>query len=278
MLILHSANIKLAQEIAHNLNTNYKYYTNFSILDIDNNLLKTNNLEQIRTKYKVDINNYPDFFDFSQAKLFVSDMDSTIINIECVDEMAKIAGVGDEVGAITDAAMTTNIDFNTSLTKRLALLAGMSVDGLAQVYNDSLKINDGAVELIKFLNKNNIHSALVSGGFNFFAKKVAKLLVMDNYLANELEVIDNKLTGKVLGVIVNGEQKSLFIDRLVKKYQTNPRNTIAIGDGSNDLAMMQKSGLSIAYRAKKIVRDYADVIIDYSPLDVIIDFFIYKNL
>ncbi len=274
MLILHNCNVKLTQEIASSLNTNYQIYSKFSCLDIDNLLsLQKQQLVSIRIKYQVDINIYPKHFNFNKASVLVSDMDSTIINIECIDELAKIAGVGDEVAKITASAMHGELDFKASLIKRLSLLSGLNYLELISVYNNSLKFNSGAKELMQFLVSNNIRSALVSGGFNFFASRVAKKLGMDDFLANELEVTNNKLTGKVLGSIIDGNKKALFVDYLVKKYNTKHNLIITLGDGSNDLLMMQKSGLSVAYNAKEILQNYADIIINYGGLDILIDFF-----
>ncbi len=274
MIILHNNSAKLTQEIAHSLDTNYKIYNQFSCLDIDNLLsLPQQQLTTIRAKYQVDINIYPKHFNFSQVSILVSDMDSTIINIECIDELAKLAGVGNEVAGITASVMRGELDFKASLMKRLSLLSGLDARELVNVYNNSLKFNPGARELMQFLSDNNIHSALVSGGFNFFASRVAKELNMDNFLSNELEIINNKLTGKVLGSIIDGTKKALFVDELVKKYNTKHSLVITIGDGSNDLLMMQKSGLSVAYHAKEVLQNYTDIIIDYSGLDILLDFF-----
>ena len=274
MIILHHSSYDLAKEIATLFDMRFNYYKKFSSLlnnspaphpDFD--------LEKIRKKYQLDINYYPKTFDFRKTSLFISDMDSTLISIECIDEMAKQAGVYEQVKKITMRAMQGNLDFYSALKMRLALLAGLSCKDLLYVYEKKLKFHCGVERLVKFLRVQNIRTALISGGFDFFAMRVLNTLKMDDYLANKLEIKDNKLTGKTLGLVVGGREKADFLGALCTKYRLPLNTTIAVGDGSNDLLMMKKAGLSVAYRGKKRVREIADVVIDYGCLDCLKHFF-----
>jgi len=227
-------------------------------------------VEALSEKYRVDINALPLSLDAEKIGLLITDMDSTLINIECVDEIADYAGKKAEVSAITEAAMRGELDFNGSLTRRVALLKGLSVDVLDDVYQHRLKLNPGAERLIEGLKQQNIKTALVSGGFTFFTDKLAERLKFDYVLSNVLGIEDNELTGIVSSSIVNADRKAQFLEEICAQTGLSTKHAIAVGDGANDLKMMKLSGMSVAYRAKPAVRQQADIQINYSGLDSIL--------
>jgi phosphoserine phosphatase len=195
-------------------------------------------------------------------------MDSTLINIECIDEIADAVGKKAEVAAITEAAMRGEItDFKDSLTRRVALLKGVPAEALEGVYAQRLKLNPGAPELLKAVKAAGLHAMLVSGGFTFFADRVKAQLGMDEAHANTLEIEGGLLTGRVLGDIVDGEAKRQQVLALCARLGCDPKCAIAVGDGANDLPMMGVSGLSVAFHAKPKVREQAMVAINEGGLD-----------
>ena len=219
----------------------------------------------------------------SDFKLIAFDMDSTLINIECIDEIADAAGRKAEVAAITEAAMRGEItDFKDSLRRRLALLEGVSVASMEAVYAERLQINPGAKALIDTCKAAGLKVLLVSGGFTFFAHKVQKTLGIDSVKANVLEVKDGKLTGKLVmqpwGEICDGEEKRRTVLSTCTDMGITPAQAIAVGDGANDLPMMQlcadAGGLSVAYHAKPKVRAQAMVAINSDGLDKLLTIFV----
>jgi phosphoserine phosphatase len=207
-------------------------------------------------------------FESRKVKVLAMDMDSTLINIECIDEIADFTGKKAAVSEITEATMRGEIkDFKESLRRRVALLAGVPADVLESVYQERLRINPGAAELLAGANSMGLHTLLVSGGFTFFTEKLQQELGFKQTQANTLEIIDGKLTGKVLGDIVDGAAKAAFLDGACSHMNCHKNNAITIGDGSNDLLMMDGSGISIAYRAKPIVKEKADAAFDRVGLD-----------
>jgi len=203
-----------------------------------------------------------------KVKVLAMDMDSTLINIECIDEIADFAGKKAAVSEITEATMRGEIkDFKESLRRRVALLAGISADVLESVYQERLRINPGAAELLAGAHGRGLHTLLVSGGFTFFTEKLQEELGFKQAQANTLEIVDGKLTGKVLGEIVDGTAKAAYLDGACYHMNCHKSNAITIGDGSNDLLMMDGSGISIAYRAKPIVKEKADAAFDRVGLD-----------
>lgn len=208
----------------------------------------------------------------SSFKVIAFDMDSTLINIECIDEIADAAGKKAEVAAITEAAMRGEIaDFKESLRRRLALLQGVPVEALAQVYEQRLKLNPGATELVAAARAAGLKTLLVSGGFTYFADRVKERLGMDVARSNELEIADGRLTGRVLGDIVDGEEKKRQLLALCEQVGCSPLEAIAVGDGANDLPMMGSAGLSVAYHAKPKVREQAMVAINEGGLDRLLE-------
>jgi len=201
-------------------------------------------------------------------KILAMDMDSTLINIECIDEIADFTGKKAAVAQITEATMRGEIkDFQESLRRRVALLEGASVDALEAVYRERLRPNPGAVELLAGANERGLYTLLVSGGFTFFTEKLRQQLGFKQAQANTLEIIDGKLTGKVLGNIVDGVAKAAYLDEACRLLGCTKANAMTIGDGANDLIMMNGSGISIAYKAKSIVKEKADAAFDRVGLD-----------
>ena len=206
----------------------------------------------------------------SSFGLFVTDMDSTLIDIECIDEVADLAGRKAEVSRITEAAMRGEIDFAESLTRRVAQLEGLPESALAEVFEERLHLNPGAEALITALKSARIHTVLVSGGFTYFTNRLKQRLGFDAAHANALEVADGKLTGRIIGPIIDAAAKAAVLRDARHRLGLTQEQTIAIGDGANDLLMLREAGLAIAYRAKPTLRAVADVCIDHAGLDAIL--------
>jgi phosphoserine phosphatase len=212
----------------------------------------------------------------SDFRLAAFDMDSTLINIECIDEIAAAAGKKEEVAAITEAAMRGEIsDFKDSLRRRLALLHGVPVSALEQVLQERLQFNPGARELCAALKAAGLKLLLVSGGFTFFTRYVAAELDMDWVRSNELEIQDGALTGALVmqpwGEICDGEEKRRMLEQCAAEIGALPAQCIAVGDGANDLPMMGAAGLSVAFHAKPRVREQAMVAINEGGLDRLLE-------
>jgi len=210
---------------------------------------------------------------FADLKLLAMDMDSTLITIECIDELGDLAGKKAEVAAITAQAMRGEIDYPESLRRRVSLLAGLPVAGLERVYRERLKLTPGAQALISMCKKNNVKLLLVSGGFTFFTERLKERLGLDYTLSNTLEVEHDRLTGKLLGGIVGAEAKAQRFLQVAKNLGIGKTQTLAIGDGANDLKMMKEAGLSIAFHAKPVVRAQADYALNFSGLDGVLNLF-----
>lgn len=205
--------------------------------------------------------------------LVVMDMDSTLIAIECIDEIADMYGLKPEVSKITASAMRGEIEFAESLQRRVALLAGLDESALQRVYDERLRLNPGALELLAACKQHGIRTLLVSGGFTFFTSRLKSMTGLDYTQANTLEIIDGKLSGKVLGNIVDAQGKADSLIQLRKKLGLKEEQVIAIGDGANDLKMMAAAGVNIAYHAKPIVQQQATYALNYSGLDGVINLF-----
>lgn len=202
----------------------------------------------------------------SNIKLAVFDMDSTLIQCEVIDELAKQAGVGDRVIEITERAMRGELDFNESFTERLGLLRGLDA-GVAQEIAASLPFSDGAQELMLTLRARGVRTVILSGGFDVFAERVLSALKMDEYVANSLEIVDKKLTGRVIPPIVNADEKRSQLVAIAKRMAIDLSQTMAVGDGANDLKMLQTAGLGIAFKAKPVVRQQARYQLTHVGLD-----------
>jgi phosphoserine phosphatase len=211
----------------------------------------------------------------SDCKVLAMDMDSTLINIECIDEIAAFGGVKDEVAAITEAAMRGDLkDFSESLTRRVAYLNGLSVEVLQAVYDNKLRLNPGAEVLVQTALQQGIKILLVSGGFTFFTNKLGERLNLTQTLANTLEEDGHgHLTGRVVGKIIDAQGKADALQTFATLHGATPVQTIAIGDGANDLKMLGLAHYSVAYRAKPIVQAQARYALNVSPLDAVLNWF-----
>ncbi|MCF8473129.1 MAG: phosphoserine phosphatase SerB [Emcibacter sp.] len=203
-------------------------------------------------------------------KLFVADMDSTIIQCECIDELADFAGLKAKVSAITEAAMRGELDFEQALRERVSLLTGMDADVLHQVYNERVRLMPGALSLIKTMNANNARTVLVSGGFTFFTEKVANLVGFKINRGNILEIKNNRLTGNVLDPIVDSSTKINSLVEFREKAKLSKIDTMAIGDGANDIPMIREAGLGIAYHPKPAAAEAADIVIRHADLTAVL--------
>jgi phosphoserine phosphatase len=199
-------------------------------------------------------------------RLVCFDMDSTLIQTEVIDELAELAGVGEQVKAITESAMQGEIDFNESFQRRMKLLKGLSEEVLQQVA-EGLPITKGARRLIDTLHSYGFKTAILSGGFTYFGNYLKEKLDIDYVYANELEIKDGKLTGNYIGDIVNGEKKAEYLKLLADEMGIDISQTIAVGDGANDLKMLDLAGLGIAFHAKPKVKDNAQSSISSIGLD-----------
>lgn len=202
----------------------------------------------------------------ADTKLAVFDMDSTLIQCEVIDELAKQAGVGDRVIEITERAMRGELDFNESFTERLALLRGLDAR-VAQDIAATLPLSDGAHELMLTLRARGVRTVILSGGFDVFAESVVSALNMDDYVANTLEIRDNKLTGRVVPPIVNADEKRARLIAIADSMSISLSQTMAVGDGANDLKMLETAGIGVAFRAKPVVREQARYQLSHVGLD-----------
>jgi len=203
--------------------------------------------------------------------LVVMDMDSTLISIECIDEIADMQGLKPQVAAITEAAMRGEIDFAESLRRRVALLEGLDESALQRVYDERLQLNPGAGIMLAELKKHGIKTLLVSGGFVFFTERLKARLGLDYTRANVLEIAGGKLTGRVLGKIFDAQGKADWLVKIREELGLKPAQVIAMGDGANDLKMMAQAGISVAYHAKPVVRAQAGYALNFVGLDGLVN-------
>jgi phosphoserine phosphatase len=207
-------------------------------------------------------------------RLAAFDMDSTLITIECVDEIADYVGRKAEVAAITEAAMRGEIaDYDDSLRRRVALLAGLPEATLERVWDERVRLTPGAGTLVGTLRVAGLKVLLVSGGFTFFTERLKARLGLDFARSNLLEVVEGRLTGRLLGPIVNADAKRRIVEQTCAGLGCTPARAIVVGDGANDLKMMAIAGLSVAFHAKPIVRDETTHAINHCGLDAILNFF-----
>jgi len=210
---------------------------------------------------------------FKDLKLLAMDMESTLITIECVDELGGFIGKKDEIAAITAQAMRGEMDFPASLRQRVALLAGLNEDVLQDVLDEKLRLSPGAEQLVAHCKRHGVKLLLVSGGFSFFTEHLKDRLGLDDTLSNVLEIDNGKLSGRVLGTIVDGDAKAAKFRHMAERLGAAREQTVAVGDGANDLKMMAEAGVSIAYRAKPVVRAQATYSLNHSGLDGILNLF-----
>ncbi|MDR1854436.1 MAG: phosphoserine phosphatase SerB [Azoarcus sp.] len=209
----------------------------------------------------------PDGLRLTDFGLFVTDMDSTLINIECIDEIADMAGLKPQVAAITASAMRGEIDFRTSLTRRVALLQGLPEQALVKVHAKRLRLNPGAEALMARLKAVGMTTALVSGGFTYFTDHLKRELGFDYAWANELEIADGCLTGRVVGAIVDGQAKADHLTATRDALGLAASEVLCCGDGANDVPMFRAAGFAVAYEAKPALREVADCCLDRVGLD-----------
>lgn len=225
-------------------------------------------------RHGIDIAFVPAGLKLSHCKVLAMDMDSTLINIECIDEIAGVAGVKDKVSEITEAAMRGEIkDFAESLRRRVALLKDVPAEALEQVYTEKLRLNPGAERLITTAQAAGIKVLLVSGGFTFFTDRLRERLRLDSAHANTLEIDNGVLTGRVLGDILDADAKAVYLREFARTHGATKEQIIAMGDGANDLKMLGAAGFPVAYHAKPLVRQQTRYALNVSGLDGVLNWF-----
>ena len=205
-----------------------------------------------------------------RKRLLISDMDSTMITVECIDELADFAGVKSDVASITRRAMEGELDFAGALAERVALLAGLPVGVIDEVYAERVKPMPGARILVQTMRRFGAVTALVSGGFVPFARRVAEDLGFETAIANRLETADGRLTGRVLHPIVGADAKLSALTQLMRSHDLRPDETLAVGDGANDLPMIEAAGLGVAFRPHKLLADASDAVIQAGDLTALL--------
>jgi phosphoserine phosphatase len=209
----------------------------------------------------------------SDFRLVAMDMDSTLITIECIDEIADMQGLKRQVAEITEAAMRGEIEFRESLTRRVSLLKGLDAAALQRVYDERLALSPGAEKMLAATRAAGLKTLLVSGGFTFFTDRMKARLELDYTHSNVLEIADGKLTGRVTGNIVDADEKKRTVERVCAELGIESTQAVVMGDGANDLKMMRIAGLSVAFRAKPVVRAQANVALNFVGLDGILTLF-----
>lgn len=202
--------------------------------------------------------------------LLISDLDSTIIQQECIDEIARIAGVGDQVSKVTERAMRGEIEFEAALRDRVEALSGLTVDDLKNVLDNRISLTPGARELVQTMRSNGAYCALVSGGFTYFTSRIAERVGFNSDQANKFEVTANRLTGKVRQPILGRQAKYQALRSLIGKLNIESSDTMAVGDGANDLQMIQHAGIGVAFHAKPVVASQAQLNITYGDLTALL--------
>jgi len=216
----------------------------------------------------------PDERRLADLRLLALDMDSTLITIESIDEMGDVLGIRQRIAAVTAAAMRGEIDYPESLRRRVALLAGLEEQALEQILEERVHLSPGAETLLARCRQQGIRTLLVSGGFSFFTQHLKEELQIDFTLSNQLEIAGGRLTGRLLGDLVDGAAKAAKLVAVRNGLGVGREQTLAVGDGANDIPMMREAGLSVAYRAKPVVREHATHALDHAQLDGVLNLFL----
>lgn len=269
ILSQHGINIKRIDKVSPNTFKSLEISTEVPIgLDwkkVRAALLKTSN------GHKVDVAFLKDDIYRRSKRLIVFDMDSTLIQTEVIDELADACGVGEEIRAVTEEAMNGEIDFDESLIKRVSKLKGLEASKMNDIL-EKLPLTPGVEDFIHTIKTLGYKVAVISGGFTFFANALKEKLGLDYAFANELEIKEDKLTGNVLGTIINAEQKALLVKLIAQQEGISLEQVVAIGDGANDLPMLEAAGLGIAFHAKEIVKKEAEQHMSHGPMTSILYF------
>jgi phosphoserine phosphatase len=268
-LIFHSLETSSAKKLALDLSGEVELRKNHYRIHTK----KDFDIENYRLSSDIDLNIFDSNFDYQNIGLMVSDMDSTLITVETIDEVAKEVGLKDEISLITEEAMQGQLDFTDSFKKRLSILKGTNNSIFESVYRNKVKLSPGAEELINYFKSNQIKTAVVSGGLKFFAEKLQTQLGIENCRANDVEIINQSMTGNIIGNVIDAKEKAKYIGELCDQYKLKENQVIAIGDGANDIEMMKIAGLSVAYQAKPLLKQYCNIQINFGNLRSLIDFF-----
>ncbi len=254
ILLEHNVNIERTTLTARDKLISIEFVVDIG--DADPDEIKRQLKEEVES-YGLDVVIQPYSIFKREKRLIVFDMDSTIVDAEIIDELAKAAGVEREVREITKKAMEGKLDYKQALIERVKLLKGLPVEVLEKIYNQ-IELTEGAKELIQALKRAGYKIALVSGGFTYFTEKLKKELGLDYAFGNELEIENGKLTGRLKGRIIDAEEKARIIEELAKREGIGKENIVAVGDGANDRIMIENAGLGIAFNAKKVLKEVAD--------------------
>jgi phosphoserine phosphatase len=216
----------------------------------------------------------PDDRRLADLRLVAMDMDSTLVAMETIDEMGALLGIKDKIAVITDQAMRGEIDYADSLRQRVSLLAGLEERALERLYAERMRLSPGGEALIEACKARGIITLLVSGGFSFFTSRLTERLGIDEQLSNRLEIVGGRLTGKVIGDVVDGRAKAARLAALGEKLGARREQILAIGDGANDIPMLAAAGISVAFHAKPAVRERATHALDHAGLDGVLNLFL----
>jgi len=231
-------------------------------------------IEPFCSQHALDFAWVPDERRLADLRLLALDMDSTLVAVETIDEMGAQMGIKDRIATVTAQAMRGEIDYAESLRRRVALLAGLEEAALARVLEKRMPLSPGAEALIRRCRKDNIRTLLVSGGFTVFTDSLRAKLGIDEALSNTLEIENGRLTGRVLGEIVDGRGKARKFVESMRALGASRDQTVAVGDGANDMPMLAEAGVSVAWRAKAVVRERATHALDYAGLDGVLNLFV----